>query len=187
MGFGIDWNIPEPKIPSGIPLLFWIDQNVNNKENNHYKERITKKINIKIYSFDSTVMAINVLKKVEFNKTIIICSGRAYIDFIKIFKSEINDFMICPSVIIFTHDKKKYLDRNLYNKELYIKDEFYNKGGVEDKYKEVEQFITNELEEKIIERKQLKVYLVQKEKVQMFLHISDILQQQGKIIKKKVK
>ena len=35
-------------IPSEIPLLFWIDQNVNNIENNNFKKMIEKNINITI-------------------------------------------------------------------------------------------------------------------------------------------
>jgi len=146
-GFGIGLNELE-NISSDIPLLFWIDEKVNNEENNNYKKMFEKNINIKIFSFTTTSQAINYLKKVKFNKIFIICGGYEYILFIKKFKNDINDYMICPKIIIFTRDKSKYLNRNSNNKELYIGDEFYNKGGVEDKYIEVEKFIKNELEEK---------------------------------------
>ena len=83
------------------------------------------------------------MKKVKFNKIFIICSGLEYIRFIEKFKNDINDYMICPKIIIFTRNKNKFLNINSNNKELYIGDEFYNKGGVEDKYIEVEKFIKN--------------------------------------------
>ena len=107
MGFGISNELAN--IPSDTPLLFWIDSKVNNKENNDQKKKIIEEnINIKIFSFETALQAINHLKKIKFNKIFIIFSGFEYIQFIKKFKNEINDYMICPKIIIFTSDKTNF-------------------------------------------------------------------------------
>ena len=75
---------------SSKPILIWIDKNVNNNENKEYKEKIINNLNYKIYSFDSVSKAIDALKIIEFVETYIICSGKAYIKFIKKFIENIN-------------------------------------------------------------------------------------------------
>ena len=126
------------------PILIWIDKNVNNNENKEYKEKIINNLNYDIKSFDSVSKAIDFLKKIEFIKTYIICSGKAYIIFIKKFIENINKFMICPKIIIFTSDKKKYLEMNQNNNDLFLNHSFYNSGGIEDTYEEIEKFLKNE-------------------------------------------
>ena len=130
---------------SNIPILIWIDKNVNNNENKEYKEKIINNLNYDIKSFDSVSKAIDFLKKIEFIKTYIICSGKAYIIFIKKFIENINKFMICPKIIIFTSDKKKYLEMNQNNHNLLLNHSFYNSGGIEDTYEEIEKFLKNEI------------------------------------------
>ena len=132
------------------PILVWIDQNVNNEENSEYKKQINEKIqNIKIYSFEKVSNAITRLKKIKFNKTLIICSGRDYPEYITIFTKKINKFMICPKTIIFTSNKFSYLNRNGKNTDLKINNAFYNPGGVEDEFNEILKFIKNEIDKKI--------------------------------------
>ena len=130
---------------SNIPILIWIDKNVNNNENKEYKEKIINNLNYDIKSFDSVLEAFDYLKKIEFVKTYIICSGKAYIEFIKEFTENINEFMICPKIIIFTSDKKKYLEMNQNNNDLFLNHSFYNSGGIEDTYEEIEKFLKNEI------------------------------------------
>ena len=92
--------------------LIWIDQNVNNEENQGYQKEIKKLMKVNLSCFTEVSKAIEYLKKLEFVRTYIICSGRLYIDFIIEFKSNINDLMICPKIIIFCGDKIAYLKRN---------------------------------------------------------------------------
>jgi len=126
------------------PIIVWIDKKVNNKANKKYKNYITKNIKYRIFSFDSVTIAIDLLKKIEFIKTYIICSGLAYLEYIQLFKKNLNEFMISPQTIIFTSNKQAYIDRNFDNKDLYLEDPFYNWGGVEDKFKEIIKFLKNE-------------------------------------------
>ena len=140
------------------PILVWIDQNVNNEENSIYKKQINEILqNIKIYSFEKVSNAITRLKEIKFNKTLIICSGRDYPEYIKIFTKEINKFMICPKTIIFTSNKFAYLNRNEKNTDLKINNAFYNPGGVEDDFIEILKFIENEIDKKILLTKSLQI------------------------------
>ena len=130
-------NIDTKTLDRKFPILVWIDQNVNNKENSRYKNMITKEFKYKIFVFTSVTQAIENLKKIEFVQTFIICSGKSYIKFIKLFKENINDFMICPKIIIFTRNKNDYIKRNKNDENLFLDHPFYNWGGVENKFKEI--------------------------------------------------
>ena len=123
--------------------MIWIDKNVDNNENKKYKEKMINNFKYKFYGFDSVSKAIDTLKKIEFVETYIICSGKAYIKFIKKFIENINEFMICPKIIIFTSDKKKYLEMNQNNNDLFLNHSFYNSGGIEDNYEEIEKLLKN--------------------------------------------
>ena len=144
-------NIDTKTLDRKFPILVWIDQNVNNKENSRYKNMITKEFKYKIFVFTSVTQAIENLKKIEFIQTFIICSGKSYIKFIKLFKENINDFMICPKIIIFTRNKNDYIKRNKNDENLFLDHPFYNWGGVENKFKEIIKFLKNEKKNKTIE------------------------------------
>ena len=121
--------------------LIWIDQNVNNEENQGYQKEIKKLMKVNLSCFTEVSKGIEYLKKLEFVRTYIICSGRLYIDFIIEFKSNINDLMICPKIIIFCGDKISYLKRNKDNDVLEINHPFFNSGGVQDHINDVKKFL----------------------------------------------
>ena len=121
--------------------LIWIDQNVNNEENQSYKKDIKKLMKMNFSCFTEVPGAIEYLKKLEFAQTYIICSGRLYPDFIIKYKSIINDLMICPRIIIFCGDRISYLIRNKDNDVLEINHPFYNSGGVQDNIGDVIKFL----------------------------------------------
>ena len=122
--------------------IIWIDSMVNNKENSKYVDQLKDNISIKaIKCTDKVSDAIEFMKKINFEKAIIICSGKLYPEFIKEFKEKINEFKICPRIIIFTGNKKTYLDRNKYDNELSINHPFYNSGGVVDQFNDLLSFL----------------------------------------------
>ena len=144
-------NIDTKTLDRNIPILIWIDQKVKNKENQKYRNYIIKNFKYKFYGFTDVTKAIANLKKIEFIKTYIICSGKAYIKFIQLFKQSINEFMICPQIIIFTNNKEEYIKRNINDKMLFLNDPFYDLGGVEDKFKEIIKFLKDEKKYKTLE------------------------------------
>jgi len=121
--------------------LIWIDQNVNNEENKGYKKEIKKLMKVNLSCFTDVPKAMEYIKKLEFVRTYIICSGRLYPTFIIEFKSNINDLMICPRMIIFCGDKVAYLKRNKDNDVLALNHPFYNSGGVQDHIDKVKIFL----------------------------------------------
>ena len=121
--------------------LIWIDAKVNNDENKKYKAEISKAMSFNFSCFEKIPEAIKYLKKLEFISVFIICSGRLYPEFIKIFKTNINDFSIIPKIVIFCGSRYSYLERNKNNLDLPINHPFYNAGGVQDSIEGVKNFL----------------------------------------------
>ena len=125
--------------------IIWIDSNINNDENKYYQLRLEKKTSFEeLKCVDNVPDAIEYLKELQFVKTIIISSGRLFPKFIKIFKKDINEFMLCPKIIIFTGDKSHFLTEVENNQNLLINHPFYNSGGVVDKFEDLYSFLTKD-------------------------------------------
>ena len=56
---------------SNIPILIWIDKNVDNNENKKYIEKMINNFKYKFYGFDSVSKAIDALKKLNSLKHIL--------------------------------------------------------------------------------------------------------------------
>ena len=122
--------------------IIWIDSMVKNKENSSYANQLKNIMSIKSFKCTDEVSdAIEFMKKINFEATMIICSGKLYPEFIREFKKKINEFKICPGIIIFTGNKEAYLDRNINDNELSINHPFYNSGGVVDEFKDLQNFL----------------------------------------------
>ena len=111
-------------------LIIWFDKYINNEENKSYQKEINKIDDIQLECFVDVNKGIDYIKTIKFRKTIIITSGRLYPEFYKALKDNLLEINIIPNIIIFTGDAKRY--SNEKEKELPLKDPFYNKGGVVD-------------------------------------------------------
>jgi len=129
--------------------LVWIDSKINNKENQKYKDEIKKIMKVKFSCFEKVNEGIKYLKTIEFIPTYILCSGRLYPEFIIEFKNKINEFSICPKIIIFCFNKQLFLENNKNNLDLYINHKFYNSGGVQNKFEDVRDYLLKKESEKI--------------------------------------
>ena len=135
-----------------ISNIIWIDQNVDNEENNGYLKELKNYNYFKIKCFKNIDEAINEIKKIEFEETYIILSGKLYITFIEKFKENLKDMYIIPKIIIFTGNKEKFIE---YNKEYssILNHPFYNLGGIKTSFNEIKQFILNPIiNKKILNR-----------------------------------
>ena len=121
--------------------LIWIDALVNNSENTDYKNRIQKNMSVKFSCFENVPESLEYLKKLKFVPTYIITSGRLYPEFIREFKSNINEYSICPKIVIFCGNKYLFLERNYNNKDLPINHPYYNAGGIQDTFIGLEEFL----------------------------------------------
>ena len=98
--------------------------------------------------------AIKKIKELRFDKTNIIISGSLYSEFIKNFEENLTKIFIIPKIIIFTSNKKSFLEtyKNYNDKH----DSFYNLGGVQDSFDEIKNFLLKPLPEPIKKNIELK-------------------------------
>ena len=64
-----------------VEFYIWIDQNINNYENNDYAKRLKKKY-LNVNCFNNIKDALECLKGIKFNLTYIIVSGSLFSEFI---------------------------------------------------------------------------------------------------------
>ena len=123
--------------------IIWIGSKTENDESICCGSGVEKQISGEEFKcIENVPDAIEYLKELKFVKTIIICSGRLFQEFIGIFKENINEFMLCPKIIIFTGDKGIFLSVNEDNQNLLINHPFYNSGGVVDRFEDLFNFLT---------------------------------------------
>ena len=134
-----------------ISNVFWIDSNVDNKENSGYLKELKNYKYLKINCFKDVKEAVNKIKTIEFEETTIIVSGRLYIKFIEIFKENLKDIYIIPKIIIFTKNKEKFIESNIEYNNL-LNHPFYNFGGIKTEFKEVKKILLNKTNKKLLNR-----------------------------------
>ena len=126
--------------------ILWIDPNINNEENKKYSEDLKTDLKIKntfnIDLFKKVSESIDYLKAIKFEETKIIISGRLYSDFIKNFKENILEMYVAPKILVFTSNKKRFIENNEEYKDK--ENKFYTFGGVESDFKNVRNFIEND-------------------------------------------
>ena len=137
-------NIDTQEKPS--KLLFWLDANVNNKENKTYKCHLRANYNhYNIISFESVDPCIKKILQISFEDLFIIISGRLYKEFIDKFNDNLPKIKVVPKIIIFTGDKKKFLKYNNDSKmKNILNDKFYNLGGIKADYINVYHFLSSD-------------------------------------------
>ena len=134
-----------------ISHIIWIDPNVDNEENNGYLKELQNYKYFKISCFKNIDEAINKIKKIEFEETNIILSGKLYIQFIEKFKENLKDIYIIPKIIIFTGNKDKFIEYNKDHSSL-LNHPFYNLGGIKTSFEEIKQFLLKPISKKILNR-----------------------------------
>ena len=129
--------------------LIWIDPNIDNEENSQYIKNIKTIVNNNFKGYKNNDDALKYLKTIKFKETIIMISGRLYIDFINKFKSNLKDIYVIPKFIIFTGNKEKFLNYNKDNEHNMniINHSFYNFGGIKISFDNVYKFVTKNLSE----------------------------------------
>ena len=128
-----------PANKKGDKNIIWIDPNINNDENKEYSKKL-KSMNMgSVGLFTEIGESIDYLKKIKFNDTKIIISGRLYSDFIKNFKVNILDMYIAPKIIVFTSNRDRFIENNEDYKD--ITNIFYTNGGVACEFNEVKVFL----------------------------------------------
>ena len=133
----------KPVLQKDLKQLIWIDSNIDNNENVEYQNKIKSLGFTNIKCFKTVEEGIRYIKKIKFEKTKIILSGKLYIEFILTFKKNIRDINIIPKIIIFTRNKDKFLESNKDYKNI-INDSFYNFGGINNNFEEIKKFLISQ-------------------------------------------
>ena len=140
------------------PVIIWIDQNINSKENQLYLKKLGfYNIHIKfgsslsnlpvleveennkfdIHPYESQKSAIDFLKTLKFNETIIIVSGRCFVDFVMEFNKNLKYIYVIPKIIVFTLKGGNYI----FPKNIQINENFYRCGGNQTSFEKIQEFI----------------------------------------------
>ena len=133
-----------------IKKFLWIDASINSNENisnlNYLKEEYPK---IKLFTFNSLQKGIDYLLSKKFCFVYLIISGSLLQEYIKLYNKNINLFSCIPITCIYTSknfklilEKKKPYDEKFLNEQIfkYIKDPFFNPGGVFDNLNDIIDF-----------------------------------------------
>ncbi len=91
--------------------VIWIDENLDSEEKINYIYELKSLGSLKFDSFKKLDKAIKHLKKLEFEETKLIVSGELYSEFVAKFKENIINMCIAPKIIIFTDNKKEFLEK----------------------------------------------------------------------------
>ena len=124
-----------------MKTYFWLDKNINNKENQNYVKELELIYQIEVKTYENIIKAIKYLETLNFEETKMIIGGQLYDEFVLIFKEKVSKINVVPKIIVFTQDKNTFIKshsdfRNLNNK-------FYCLGGVVDSFDDVEKFLNN--------------------------------------------
>jgi hypothetical protein len=113
--------------------VIWIDQNVDNSINADYAEQLRAIKSIEsLKLFKNTDEAITDLKKIRFDETIIIVSGRLYFELVEKFKENLLEIYTIPKFIVFTTSKFIEFNKDYENEN----NRFYNFGGIKKTFNE---------------------------------------------------
>ena len=130
-----------------ISNVIWIDFIVDNEENSRYLEELKTYFFFKVKYFKNVDEAINKIKKIKFEETNIIVSGRLYFEFIEKFKENLKDICVIPRIIIFTRNKEKLIENNKEFNYL-LNHPFYNLGGIITSFDDVKKFLLKKINKK---------------------------------------
>ena len=122
--------------------IIWISSNENSDKIKKYLKELEDLKYYKINFIFSIEEAINRIKIIRFEETIIIVEGNFYIKFIEEFQKNIQNFFIIPKIVIFTENKEEFMNKNIEYIKI-INHPFYNSGGIKTNLKEIDKFILN--------------------------------------------
>ena len=122
--------------------IIWIAPNIKSEEK--YIEELKSNNFGKIQIFKKIEDAIKILLKIEFIETKIVIIDSLYSEFVKRFKEVINEIKVIPKIIVFTKQKKQFIEDNeeYYN----IDNKFYTNGGIATTFESIKEFLKEEID-----------------------------------------
>ena len=149
-------------------IVFWIDQNIDNEENQIFIKNLKSMGSLRLQFFSEVEKAIESLKYIEFLETKIIISDSLYSKFKLCFRENVLEMCVSPKIIVFTKDKKRFLENERDYKS--IENKFYTFGGIATKFDELKNFLIDKKIKQIKKREDIKLtveYIDKKEKLML--------------------
>ena len=120
---------------ANISNIIWVDPNIDNAENKRYVKDLERYSYLKVKCFKDIKDALDEIKKIKFQETNIILSGKVYFEFIGQFKENIKDINVIPKIFIFS--------KNFDKLGIKLDDPFYMSGGVKAIFPDIKKEILN--------------------------------------------
>ena len=132
-----------------MSIVIWLDQNVDKGINPVYAKDLRAMNSIQFLRLYKNIEdAIINLRKIKFDETIIIVSGRLYSELVEKLKENLLGLYTIPKIIVFTSTKTHFLEFNKdYENET---NNFYNFGGIATSFTQIEDFFKSKNKDLII-------------------------------------
>ena len=125
------------------PKLIWIDYNINKSENIKYQNILKNITSFK--GFNSIELGLEEIKKIKFERVIIILSKSMFNDFIPLFDKEKNNICCSLNIIVFTKKSNKILVEEICNNNKDISAGYiFDKKNIFEKFSQIIDFIEND-------------------------------------------
>ena len=125
-----------------ISYIIWVDTYIEKEKINKYLKEFESLGYYKNKFFRNIEAAIEQIKNIEFEETIIIINEKIYINFIEYFQKNIKEISIIPQITIFSDNKDEFIQKNKEYKNI-IDHPFYNSGGIKTNFEEIKKMIIN--------------------------------------------
>ena len=137
--------------------VLWIEPDLEtdeNMKNNNDLKNISNSLNFQ--SFKQVDKAIEHLKSIKFQETYIIIRDKIFSELIKYFKENLELIYVIPKIIIFSTDKKNFIENNkeFQNEE----NKFFQNGGIKTDFNEIKNIISSIKIKEIPEIKERKIH-----------------------------
>ena len=124
-----------------FPHFIWIDYNINSEENSFYKMKLKNK-NFSLIECHTIEQGLTEIKKIKFEKVILMLSKRMFNDFINSFEKEKNEICCSLNIIVFTKREKKNLIEEICNNSKKISSGYlFNKTNIFYDFHQIEEFL----------------------------------------------
>jgi len=126
--------------------FIWMDYNIDNNENKKYKKILKEECSLIECKLSKLIeQGLEEIKKVKFERVILMLSSKMFEDFIPLFEKEKNKISCSLNIIVFTKKDKKLLIEEVCNKNKDISAGYlFDKVNIFDNFRQIEVFIQKE-------------------------------------------
>ena len=132
---------------NNVITFIWIDYNIDNEENKKYKNIL--KTDVSLIECKLIEQGLEEIKKIKFERVILMLSSKMFEDFIPLFEKEKNKISCSLNIIVFTKKEKKILIEEICSKNKEISSGYlFDKVNIFAQFKQIQEFIQKEKNKK---------------------------------------